>query len=112
MFGVDRTDLDVIAVLDQDLGQGEGETVYLVYVSLDEQHATRLVGDGRTIGECRSGTHAEQHGLLVVISRGSPELAEDHLPLVGALIVDSVERLVEDRLDDRTEVCTAHWDGH
>src|SRR5262249_42067976 len=39
MFGVDLADLDMISVLDQHLGQCEGETVDLVDVALNEQHA-------------------------------------------------------------------------
>ena len=112
MLGVGLADTDVITVLDKNLRQSEGKAIDLVLVALDEEHTTGLVGDCRSIGKLRSRTEAEQNRLFVVVARNATLLAEDLLPLVGTLIVNAVERLVEDGLDNGPEVRTAHWCCH
>ena len=112
MLGVGLADTDVITVLDENLRQREGKAIDLVLVALDEEHTTGLVGDCRAIGKLRSRTEAEQNRLFVVVAGNATLLAEDLLPLVSALIVNAVERLVEDGFDNGPEVRTAHWCCH
>jgi hypothetical protein len=59
---------------------------------------------------CRAKT--VQDGLFVVVAWNTGLLTENPRPFIGTLIIDAVEALVEDWLNNRTEVRTAHWGCH
>src|SRR5690606_25317671 len=112
MLRVDRADLDMVAIFHQDLRERERETPDQVDVALNEQHSTFLVRDGVSVRDLRGGTEAEEHRFLVIRTRRTVPLLENAFPFVGALVVDSVEHLVEDRLDDGPKVRRTHWNSH
>ena len=112
VLGVGLTDTDVVTVLDQHLRQREGQAVHLVQVALQEQHATGLVGHGHAVRQLGRRPEAVQDGLFVVVARDAFLLAEDLLPLVSTLLVNAVEHLVQNRLNNGTEVRTTHWGCH
>ncbi len=104
MAGIGLPDPDVVAVLDKHLGQGERQTVDLVEVSSDEEHATGLVGDRHAIGKLGREAKAIEDRFFLVVPGDTRRFLEDLGVFVGPLIVDTVEFLIEDRLHDRAEV--------
>ena len=96
---VGLTDPNVIAVLDEDFGEAERQTVDLVEVTLQEEHAAGLVGHGHAVGQFRRRAEPVEHRLFVVVARNALLLAEHHVPLVGALLVNTIEHFVQDGLD-------------
>ena len=109
---VDVTDTDVVAVLNQHFRQREGKAIHVVDVALEEEHTTLLVRNRGSVRQLWRRAETVQDGLFVVVAGDTLLLAENPRPLVGTLIIDSVETLVEDWLNNRTEVRTAHWGCH
>ena len=112
MLAVRLTDTDVIAILDKHLGKRERQTIDLVQVALVEQNATALIRNRLTVRKLRRRAEAIQNRLFVVRTGDALLLLEDLIPFIDPLVVDAIKRLVEDRLNDGTEVRTPHWDCH
>jgi hypothetical protein len=94
MLGVDRTDLDVIAVLYQNFGEGERKTVNAIDVTLNEENSTGLISDRQAIGELWSSPESEEDRLFMVRTGDTRTLLEACLPFIGSLIVDTIENFV------------------
>ena len=106
------TDANVVAVFDEHLGQRECKAVDLVHVTLNKEHATRLVGDRHTVREFRRSAETVQDGFFVVVACDTLKGLEDLSVFVSALVVDTVELFVQDRFDDGAEVSTPHRHSH
>ena len=97
---VNRSDADVVAILNKHLGQCKGQAIYCVYIALEEEYTTLLIRYGATVRKERSQTETVQNRLFVVVTGNAVLLAEHAAPLVGTLIIDSVKTLVENRLNN------------
>jgi hypothetical protein len=98
MLSVDRADLDVIAVLNKDLGEGERKTEHSVDVTLDEEHAAGLVSHRQAVGQLGSCAEPEEDRLFMIRPGDARTFYETTFPLVGSLIVDTIEYLIKDGL--------------
>ena len=112
VLGVGLADTNVIAILNENLGQRKGKTIDLVEVTLQEQHAAGLVADRHAIGEFRRSTKAVKHRLFMVIAGNALLLTEDHLPFVRTLIINTIKNFVQDGLNYRPKVGTTHRSSH
>ena len=108
VLGVRSTETDVIAIFNEHLGQSVAQAVDVVGITLDVELAALIVVDRLTIRQLGSGAEAIQNNFFVVSTGRASFFAEDKLVLVLALIVDAIEGLVEQRLDDRAKLRTAH----
>ena len=112
VFGIGLADTDMIAVFYKHFGQAESQTVDFVEVTLQEQHATRLVRNSHTIGQLRRCAKTIKNGFFVVVARDAFLFTEYAFPFVCALIVNAVENFIQDRLNYRSKICTTHWGSH
>ena len=112
MLRVGLTNTDVIAVFHKHLGQAEGQTIDLVEVTLQEQHATGLVGHGHAVRQFRRRAKTIKNGFFMVIAGNTLLLTEDHLPFVSALIINAVKDFVQDGFNYRPKVGTTHRSSH
>ena len=112
VLGERAADTDVVAVFHENFGQRERQTVDIVGVTLDEQLTACVISDRVRIRHERSGRHTVQHRLFMVGASDTIAFRENLLVLVGPLVVDAVEGLVEDRLDNRAKIRTAHRGCH
>ncbi|NBT45325.1 MAG: hypothetical protein EBT06_10485 [Gammaproteobacteria bacterium] len=102
----------MVTVLNQNFGQSECQTIDLVDIALEEQNTTLLVRNRSAVRQLRCRAKAVQDRLFVVVTGDTVFLAENTRPFVFTLVIDSIEAFVEDRLNDTTEVRTAHWCCH
>jgi len=94
----------MIAVLYQDFRQGEGETVYAIDVTLNEEYSTGLVRDREAIRQLRRSTESIEDRLFMVRPSDARTFVETSLPFVSTLVVDPIENFVKDRLYDGPKV--------
>jgi hypothetical protein len=110
--GINLTDTDVVAVFHKHFGQRKGEAIHVVYIALQEEHTTLLVRNRGSVRQLRCCAKAVKDWLFVIVTGDTFLLAEHTAPLVGTLIINSVETLVEDWLNNRTKVGTTHRGCH
>ena len=103
-----RTDVDVLAVLNQDLRQGKRQTIHVVGIALDVQLTAFIVGHWLTIRQYRRCAEAIQNGFFVIRARRAILFREDFLVLIGTLVIHAIKGGVQQRLNNRAELGTSH----
>ncbi len=103
LLAVDAADGNVIAVLDQHLGQAESDTVLLEHVGLVEDHAAALVRDRSAFTHLRGGAQAV-HDRFHLVGALDTGLDAHELAIFLAKVIHAVEVFAQDRLDENPKL--------
>src|ERR1017187_613761 len=100
MLRVNRTDADMVAIFNQCAGKGKSQTITLVDVFFQEEHATSLISNGHTFWKFRCRSETKEHRFFMTVTGYTSLHFEDLQVFVFALVIDAIKFFVQNRLND------------